>query len=208
MSPCHSCPQEQHSGTWLSPCPQVGLSPYPNSLHFPRTWLSPCPDSPRHQGWLSPHPSTSSPLTVAVLTPGAQLSPCLSCPCVPAIPTSRVCHPRVSLSPCPQVRLSHTPGYSCPRVPPAGTFLHTQIALSPCSIHPRVPPVPTQSTAVPVSRNRSVPKSHPSPSPCPTGPRVSPSSRVRRAQTRPSPRLIPVQDQALLASSRSPRRGN
>lgn len=27
MSPCHSCPHEEQSGIWLSPCPQVGLSP-------------------------------------------------------------------------------------------------------------------------------------------------------------------------------------
>lgn len=171
--------------------------------------LSLCPDSPRHQGWLSPHPCHLE--VPACGCPHILGHSCLRVPAVPAIPTSRVCHPRVSLSPCPQVWLSHTPCPSCPRVPPPS---HSRTPGYHCprdpSIHPRVPAVPTAIPRVwqTLPRNLSVPKSHPAPSPCPTAPRVSPTSRVRRAQSPLSPRLIPVQYQALPASSLSLRRGN
>lgn len=139
MSPCHSCPREQHCVSWLSPCPQAGLSLYPNSHRFPRTWLSPCPDSPRHQGWLSPHPCHLEPPAC-----GCPHTLGHSCPRVPAVHVSHipsvppqgvtvplppgvaVTHPRAQLSPCP----------------PTLTFLHSRVPLSPQPIHPRVPAVP------------------------------------------------------------------
>lgn len=135
-------------------CPRVprwGCPPYPKCLHFPRTWLSLCPDSPHVTKDGCPHiPATSSPLTVAVLTPRGTAVPT----CVPAIPTSPLCHPRVSLSPCPQ----------CPHVPP--------IPISVSHRSPRVPP-PSPSRVPAVHRPRRPLASSQSkfspPRPCPHG---------------------------------------